>query len=79
MSHCPVIRARGRIEDVHEGHLTLRVWWRGEAHLIFGVTPCEWTMRGRRSERRAPECGLPVDVAIRENTISVRVGRRSLQ
>jgi hypothetical protein len=71
-----VIRAHGRVEDVHEGTLTLRVWWRGDAHLIFGVTPREWTMRGRRSERRVPEVGLPVDVAIRANTISVRVGRR---
>lgn len=76
MSACPVIRARGRVEDVHEGTLTLRVWWRGEEHLLFGVTPREWTMRGRRSEQRAPEPGLPADVVIRENTIRARIGRR---
>ncbi len=72
-----MIRARGRVEDIGDerGGLMLRVWVRG-VECLLPVARGEWTMRGRRSERRAPEVGLPVDVAIRANTIRAKVGRR---
>lgn len=77
MSRCPVVRARGRVDDVApDGTPVLRAWVRGIEVLFVDLKPGEWSMRGRRRERRSVERGLPVDVAIRANTLRVKIGRR---